>query len=153
MNAARWAAGPVGALAARAAFRELQNPRGEGGCERLLAMIALDTDDYAASAAHAQVSAKIYLRLQDPWGELEAALLLAQVALARDDDNGKKLVSECGQIAVDEAEPKQHRHLTKAWLAQKESRWSDAALEIDLARGAFGDRARTGGGAEADCLR
>ena len=52
-------------------------------CERLLAMIALDTDDYAAAAAHARVAQKIYDRLQDPWGALESQLLLAQVALAR----------------------------------------------------------------------
>jgi hypothetical protein len=132
------------ALAARAAFRELSNPRGEGGCERLLAMIALDTEDYAAAAVHAHVAAKLYDRLQDPWGELEARLLLAQVALAKDDDNAVALVNECARINVDEAEPRQHRHLTLAWLAQKESRWSDAATEIDKARAAFGDRARTG---------
>jgi len=132
------------ALTARAALRELQNPRGEAACERLLAMIAIDTDDYAAAAAHANVCVKIYARLQDPWGELESRLLLAQVALAKDEPGAAKLVAECDRIAVDEAEPKQHRHLTRAWLAQKESRWSDAALEIDRARAAFGDRARTG---------
>jgi hypothetical protein len=90
------------------------------------------------------VCLKIYARLQDPWGELESRLLLAQVALAKDDAGASKAVAECDRITVDEAEPRQHRHLTRAWLAQKESRWSDAALEIDRARGAFGDRARTG---------
>jgi tetratricopeptide (TPR) repeat protein len=134
----------VRALAARAAMRELQNPRGEAACERLLAMIAIDTDDYAAGAAHAGICTKIYDRLQDPWGELESRLLLAQVALAREDANAERLVLECDQIAVDEAEPRQHRHLTRAWLAQKDGRWQDAAQELDLAREAFGDRARSG---------
>jgi serine/threonine protein kinase len=134
----------VRALAARAAFRELQNPRGEAACERLLAMIAIDTDDFAAAAAHAHVAAKIFDRLQDPWGELEAKLLLAQIALARDDASAPRLVAECERIVLDEAEPRQHRHLTNAWLAQKEARWNDAAAEIDRARLAFGDRARCG---------
>ena len=132
------------ALAARAAFRELSNPRGEGGCERLLAMIALDTDDYAAASVHANISAKLYDRLQDPWGELESRLLLAQVALAKEDVNAGALVAACERITVDEAEPRQHRHLTLAWLAQRSSNWTDAASEIDRARAAFGDRARTG---------
>jgi len=132
------------ALTARASFRELQNPRGEGNCERLLAMVALDSDDFAAASAHAQVAAKIFARLRDPWGELESQLLLAQVALASDVPGAAALVEACNQIAVDEAEPRQHRHLTRAWLAQKESRWAAAAEELDLARTAYGDRLRAG---------
>src|SRR4029077_17794026 len=53
------------ALAARASFREGQNPRGEAACERLLAMVALDSDEYDAAEAHARVAFKIYERLQD----------------------------------------------------------------------------------------
>ncbi len=133
------------ALTARAAFRELQNPRGEAGCERLLAMIAFDTDDFQAASAHARVAADIFTqRLLDPWGRLEAQLLLTQVALARDEPGAAKLMSACDAISVDEAEPRQHRHLTKAWLAQKDSRWSEAAEQIDRARTAYGDRVRTG---------
>jgi serine/threonine protein kinase len=132
------------ALSARAAFRELMNPRGEAACERLLALIAIDTDDFAAGGAHASVAAKIFERLQDPWGDLEARLLLAQVALARGDANAKELVQECERIVLDEAEPRQHRHLTLAWLAQIEHRWQDAANEIDRARAAFGDKVRCG---------
>jgi hypothetical protein len=144
------------ALSARAAFRELQNPRGEAACERLLAMIAIDTDDLAAADAHANVARKLYERLQDPWGDLEARLLVAQVALARDAGGGpegrtspdvegaRELLAECDKIQLDEAEPRQHRHLTLAWLAQKDTRWGDAAAEIDRARAAFGDRARCG---------
>lgn len=132
------------ALSARGHFRELMNPRGEAACERLLALIALDADDFAAAEAHASVAAKIFERLQDPWGDLEARLLLAQVALARGDANAKALVLDCERIVLDEAEPRQHRHLTLAWLARSEQRWADAANEIDRARAAFGDKARCG---------
>ena len=136
--------GRARALSARAAFRELQNPRGEAACERLLAMIALDTNDFAAAEAHAIVARRIYERLQDPWGDLESRLLIAQVALARGDASASELVLGCQKITLDEAEPRQHRHLTMAWLAQKEGRWADAAAEIDCARAAFGDRSRCG---------
>lgn len=139
LNAAR-----ARTLAARVSFRELENPRGEAACERLLSMIAVDTDDFPAAAAHANVALKIYDRLQDPWGTLEARLLLAQVALARGDVDAPRLVKVCEQIVLDEAEPRQHRHLTLAWFAQQGQRWTDAAAEIDRARAAFGDRARCG---------
>ena len=125
------------ALAARASFREVQNPRGEAACERLLAMVALDSDEFDAAEAHARVAFKIYERLQDPWGALEARLLLAQVALARDDQRAESLVAACDRAVLDEAEPRQHRHLTRAWLAQRQGRWPDAAAEIDAARAAF----------------
>ncbi|MBV9948663.1 MAG: AAA family ATPase [Myxococcales bacterium] len=137
------------ALAARASFRELQNPRGEAGCERLLAMVALDANDYAAAEAHASVALCIYGRLKDPWGELEARLLLAQVALARGDDRAESLVAECNAVALDEAEPRQHRHLTRAWLAQRQGRWTEAAVELDAARAAFVASSPEGGGVRA----
>ncbi|MCL2724604.1 MAG: protein kinase [Polyangiaceae bacterium] len=127
------------ALSARAAFRELTNPRGEAACERLLSLVAIDTDDFAAAGVHASVAAKIFERLQDPWGDLEARLLLAQVALAKGDPLARQLAKDCERIVLDEAEPRQHRHLTLAWLAQTEERWHDAATEIDRARAAFGN--------------
>jgi hypothetical protein len=133
------------ALAARQSFRELQNPRGEAACERLLAMIAIDTDDYAAAEAHGVVAHKIYIRLQDPWGDVESRMLLAQTALARGDlSQAHAFIAEAEKTKLDEAEPRQHRHLTLAWLAQKEARWEAAAAEIEKARIAFGDRARCG---------
>jgi hypothetical protein len=137
------------ALAARASFRELQNPRGEAACERLLAMVALDSDDFDAAEAHARVAFKIYERLQDPWGELESRLLLAQVALAREDERAEALVGACDRVVLDEAEPRQHRHLTRAWLAQQEGRWSEAAAEIEAARAAFVVSSPEGGGVRA----
>jgi serine/threonine protein kinase/tetratricopeptide (TPR) repeat protein len=125
------------ALAARASLRELQNPRGEAACERLLAMVALDSDDYDAADAHARIAFRIYERLQDPWGELESRLLIAQVALGRDDERAEALVEACDAVVLDEAEPRQHRHLTRAWLAQRQARWTEAAAELDEARAAF----------------
>ncbi|HEX8795189.1 MAG TPA: protein kinase [Polyangiaceae bacterium] len=137
------------ALAARASFRELHNPRGEAACERLLAMVALDTDEYDASDAHARVMLKIYEKLQDPWGELESRLLLAQGALARDDGRADALVAACDRVTLDEAEPRQHRHLTRAWLANRQHRWADAATEIDAARAVFVSSSPEGGGVRA----
>src|SRR5580658_7534079 len=125
------------ALAARASFQEVQNPRGEAACERLLAMVALDSDEFDAAEAHARVAFKIFERLQDPWGTLEARLLVAQVALARDDPRADSYVVACDRAVLDEAEPRQHRHLTRAWLAQRRGLWGDAAVEIDAARAAF----------------
>ncbi len=133
------------ALTARASFRELHNPRGEAACERLLAMIAIDTGDYEASALHARVAAKIYEKLRDPWGDLETLLLFAQVALAEGNGSAAEIISKCDEVVVDEAEPRQHRHLTRAWLAQREGRGADAANEIVAARAIYGvDRARAG---------
>jgi hypothetical protein len=59
------------------------------------------------------------------------------VALARDDQRAESLVAACDRAVLDEAEPRQHRHLTRAWLAQRQGRWPAAAAEIDAARAAF----------------
>ncbi len=133
------------ALTARASFRELTNPRGEAACERLLSMVAFDTDDLAAASAHAEVAATIFDSLHDPWGDLESKLLLAQVALASGDAKASPLVAACDAIQLDEAEPRQHRHLTRAWLAQREGRWVQAEEEVDQAHHVFrGDWTQTG---------
>jgi serine/threonine protein kinase len=134
----------AGALNARQSFRDLANPRGEAGCERLLAMIALDTGSPSAAEEHARAAANIYGRLADPWGEVEARLLHAQVALERGDaDTAREHLITCEAFALAEAEPKQHRHLTLAWLAYHEGRFQDAAREVDLARATFKDATRT----------
>ena len=144
-----FAAARARALAARASFRELQNPRGEAACERLLAMVALDSDDYDAAEAHLRVAFKIYERLEDPWGELESRMLIAQVALGRNDPRAESLVVACDGVVLDEAEPRQHRHLTRGWLAQREERWADAASELVAARAAFIVSSPEGGGIRA----
>ncbi|MFT3771244.1 MAG: AAA family ATPase [Minicystis sp.] len=134
----------TGALAARQAFRDLANPRGEAGCERLLSMVALDAGSSSASEEHARAAGGIYARLCDPWGEVETRLLYAQVALDRGDADGARAhLIACEAFALAEAEPKQHRHLTLAWLAYHEGRFQDAAREIDQARAAFKDAVRT----------
>ncbi len=133
------------ALGSRSAFRDVKNPRGEAACERLLAIIAFDTDDYAAAAAHAQIALRLYEGLRDPWGEVESRLVLVQVALAKGESTtAEQLIALCDAIPLDEAEPRQHRHLTHAWIAQRRGEWSRAAQEIDRARSAFGEKARCG---------
>lgn len=133
------------ALLARQSFRDLSNPRGEAACERLLAMAALDAGDPASSAAHAEAAGRLFDQLSDPWGQVETRLILAQIALDRgDDETARAELIACEAVALIEAEPKQHRHLTRAWLAYHEGRFHDAAREIDTARGAFKDANRTG---------
>jgi serine/threonine protein kinase/tetratricopeptide (TPR) repeat protein len=139
-----FASARTGVLAARQSFRDLANPRGEAGCERLLAMIALDGGSASAAEEHARAANAIYARLSDPWGEVETRLLFAQIALERGDAAAARdhLIA-CEAFALAEAEPKQHRHLTLAWLAYHEGRFQDAAREIDSARAAFKDAVRT----------
>jgi serine/threonine protein kinase/tetratricopeptide (TPR) repeat protein len=132
------------ALAARASLRDLRNPRGEGAAERLLAMVAIDTGELDTAAIHAEAARAIYENLADPWGIVEAKLLFAQIALARGDDSARRLVEDAAAFELDEAEPRQHRHLTAAWLANTEERWDDALRELEAARSAFGDTRRTG---------
>jgi hypothetical protein len=107
-------------------------------------MIAFDRDDFASASRHAERAAGIFARLSDPWGQVEASVLVAQIALAKGDKNAAKLVSASDGVALDEAEPRQHRHLTHAWLAQTKGSWTEAADEIEKARTAFADWGQTG---------
>jgi serine/threonine protein kinase len=133
------------AHAARQSFRDLANPRGEAACERLLAMARLDSGDPDAAEEHARAACSLFEKLSDPWGQVEAKLLLAQVALDRGDSDGaREQLIACEAASLVEAEPKQHRHLTLAWLAYHEGRFVDAARELDHARSAFREGARTG---------
>ena len=145
---------PAPALSpARASFREVQNPRGEAGCERLLAMVALDSDEHDAAEAHARVAFKIYgAAAGSPGASLEARLLLAQVALARGTTIGAEtLVAACDRVILDEAEPRQHRHLTRAWLAQTVTgQWTAASAEGSTPRrSAYVVSSPEGGGVRA----
>ena len=98
-------------------------------------MIALDGGDPSVAEEHARAAGSIYMRLSDPWGEVETRLLLAQIALDRGDaDDARDHLIACEAVALIEAEPKQHRHLTLAWLAYHEGRFNDAARELDAAR-------------------
>ncbi len=133
------------ALAARQSFRDLATPRGEAACERLLAMVELDAGNGDDAATHALAAAVLFDRLADPWGQVETKLLQAQLALSRgDEETARTELIACEAVALVEAEPKQHRHLTRAWLAYHEGRFNDAARELDAARAAFKDPTRTG---------
>ena len=133
------------ALAALSAFRDLGNPRGEAACERLLAMTALDAGDPALADAHAHAAAAAFDKLADPWGQVETKLIVAQIALDRGQSDAARVeLIACEAVALVEAEPKQHRHLTMAWLAYHEGRFHDAARELDAARAAFKEAGRTG---------
>jgi tetratricopeptide (TPR) repeat protein len=126
-------------------FRLIENPRGEAGAERLLGMNALDSGHPNTAEVHARQAGALYARLNDPWGKVESLLLLAQVALFRNDtDAAREALIRCEAIALAEAEPKQHRHLTLAWLAAAEDRWQDAAREVDNARRTFKDSTQSG---------
>lgn len=127
------------------AFHLLENPRGEAGCERLLAMNALDSGHTNTAEVHASAAGVLYSRLNDPWGKVESLLLLAQVALYRGDTGAaREALIRCEAVALAEAEPKQHRHLTLAWLAAGEARWDDAARELEAARAVFRDTNQCG---------
>ncbi len=133
------------ALRARQAFRDLANPRGEAASERLLSMTALDLGDDTAAEDHARAAGAIFEQLADPWGLVETRLLMAQTALSRrDPEAAREELIACEAVALVESEPMQHRHLTLAWLAHLEGRGADAARELDAARSAFKDGARTG---------
>lgn len=134
----------AGALAARQSFRDLANPRGEAGSERLLSMVALDAGAPDLAEEHALAAERIFEKLADPWGQVETRLLFAQIALHRGDaEQAREHLAACEAVALAEAEPKQHRHLTLAWLAYHEGRFHEAARELDAARAAFKD-SRTG---------
>ncbi len=133
------------ALISRQSFRDLANPRGEAASERLLSMTALDGGAVDLAETHARAAGAIFARLADPWGEVETRLLHAQIALDRGRaDAARDHLIACEAFALVEAEPKQHRHLTLAWLAYHEGRFVDAARDLDTARATFKDSGRTG---------
>lgn len=134
-----------GAREALKSFKSLRTPRGQAACERLLAMIAIDTDDFENADAHVRRALEVYEGMGDPWGIMEARLLLCQMLLCRHEvDAANDLLNDCSQIVVEEAEPRQHYLLTRAWLAYA-SQDEDLALEsLDMASAVFDDRGRVG---------
>jgi hypothetical protein len=143
-RAFRYASAAERAVIARDAMRELQNPRGEGAATRLLAMLAVVSDDTLGARGFALAAQEIYDRLQDAWGQLEARLLLAQADLLRGSVTARSVIEDADGFDPEEPEPRQHRHLVRAWLAHAEGRWADAATEIDAARAAYGRTNRSG---------
>jgi len=133
------------AQATRSALRSLENPRGLGAVERLLAMIAIDQDDAAAAQRHATDALDLYTKLGDPWGIVESRVLLVQEHLLRGALEEARIELEvCDQITLTEAEPLQHRHLTRAWLSAANGYYRKAATALEEARSVFADRRRMG---------
>jgi hypothetical protein len=81
----------------------------------------------------------------DPWGMVESKLLLAQASLARGAPDARERVEACDVTGLQEREPVQHWHLTRAWLAHREGRHLEALLELEEASvvmgGGLGDHA------------
>ncbi len=122
------------------AFRMLGTPRGQAGALRVMAMAALDAGDFSDAERSAMDAMAIFDKMGDPWGVVEARLILAQIALARGLPDASELVDQCDIInRVQEKEPLQHWHLTKAWLAHREARYDDAVVHLEAARDALGD--------------
>jgi serine/threonine protein kinase/tetratricopeptide (TPR) repeat protein len=134
-----------GALEALTVFETLRTPRGQAACDRLLAMIGVDTDDVEMAELHATRAHKIYARTNDPWGVMEMKLLFCQIALFRHDSaRARELLEECSRIAVEEAEPRQHFLLTRAWLEAENNDLDQALDSIEAAADVFGPRTRAG---------
>jgi tetratricopeptide (TPR) repeat protein len=135
----------VGALDALSTFDTLRTPRGQAACDRLLAMIGLDTDDLDMAELHTDRAHKIFTRMGDPWGVMESKLLSCQVALMRH-QIGKAglLLDECSRIVVEEAEAKQHYLLTRAWLEAASHNMDQAFESLEAAADVFGPRTRAG---------
>jgi hypothetical protein len=134
----------VHAERARKMMQDLKNARGEAACQRLLSMIALDTNDLMRSREHALSASAIYDQMGEPRGQVEASLLLAQVALATKNMVANELIRACEAIGLVEAETRQHLLLSKSWLLHSQALYDEAYAELVAARSAFGESVRTG---------
>jgi eukaryotic-like serine/threonine-protein kinase len=135
----------TGAVDALAAFEALKTPRGRAACERLLAMIGIDTDDLDMAEIHSELAAAIYGQMGDPWGQVESKLLRCQVALARGQHAAARaLLEEASLIQIEEAEPRQHFLLTRAWLEIASGDPDRAYESLEAASEVFGERSRAG---------
>jgi eukaryotic-like serine/threonine-protein kinase len=147
------------AVMARDAFRELMNPRGEAASERLLAMACFDTNDLPSAEKHVDLSLRLFEKLHDPWGILEMRLLRIQIGLLNIAASRPRMrsgktksdvavaealaavsaqIAECDAMVLDEAEPRQHRHLTRAWFLFEQGLLDAAIQEVRAAREVFG---------------
>jgi hypothetical protein len=94
---------------------------------------------------HAELASSIYRQMSDPWGALESTLLRGQVALAKGQtDVAKRLLDQASKIQVEEAEPRQHYLLTRAWLEIATGDPDRAFYSIEAASEVFGERSRAG---------
>jgi hypothetical protein len=135
----------IGALDALSTFETLRTPRGQAACDRLLAMIGLDTDDLDMAELHTDRASQLFARMSDPWGVIETKLLLAQIALVRHQPGkARTLLEESSRMTVEEAEARQHFLLTRAWLEVAEGDNEAALVSIEAAAEVFGQRTRAG---------
>jgi eukaryotic-like serine/threonine-protein kinase len=135
----------LGALEALAAFEALRTPRGHAACERLLAMVGIDTDDLDMAEIHADLSAGVYTQMSDPWGIIETTLLSCQISLARHDlEAAHAKLIEAAAISVQEAEPRQHYLLTQAWYYVDSGDPDKAYESLEAAAEVFGEASRAG---------
>jgi tetratricopeptide (TPR) repeat protein/energy-coupling factor transporter ATP-binding protein EcfA2 len=135
----------IGAAEAMAVFETLRTPRGQAHCDRLLAMIGVDTHDLEMAQLHAERGNRLYRKMGDPWGVVETNLLLAQRALIlHDTEQARSLLQECSKMTVEEAEPRQHYLLTKAWLEAEERNLESALESIEASANVFNPRTRAG---------
>jgi tetratricopeptide (TPR) repeat protein len=134
-----------GALDALSTFDTLRTPRGQAACDRLLAMIGIDTDDLDMADLHTDRAHKSFVKMGDPWGVMESKLLFCQLALIRrQSERARALIEECSRIVVEEAEAKQHYLLTCAWYELSRQRADRAFEYIEAAADVFGPRIRAG---------
>jgi hypothetical protein len=127
-----------GAQDALSMFDALKTLRGQASCERLLAMVSLDTDNLDSSELHAERAERLYAEMRDPLGVVEARLLRAQVALARRDmPKARTVLMQAREISVREPEPRQHYLLTRAWFQLESGDAIGAQESLSAAPGVF----------------
>jgi hypothetical protein len=76
---------------------------------------------------------------------MEIKVLFAQLALVRhQNDRARALLEECSKMSVEEAEPRQHFLLTRAWLEIASGDADRAYESLEVASEVFGERSRAG---------
>ncbi len=134
-----------GALDALTVFETLRTPRGQAACDRLLAMVGIDTDDIEMAELHSERAHRVFSKSGDPWGIVEAKLLMCQAAMVRQDwRRAERLLDDSQRIPIEEAEPRQHLLLTRAWLEAERGELDLALVSIESAADVFGPRTRAG---------
>lgn len=134
-----------GALEALSVFETLRTPSGQAACDRLLAMIGIGTDELDIAEFYADRAHRTYSKTGDPWGIVEAKLLLCQTSLVRHDlRRAERLLEDVCRVPLEEAEPRQHLLLTRAWLEVESGHPERAVESIEAAAQVFGPRTRAG---------
>jgi hypothetical protein len=108
-------------------------------------MIGIDVDDLDMAELHLGRAKQRYDELSDPWGAVETRLLSCQIALVRHQQaEAVELLAECAAIEIEEAEPRQHYLLTRAWCQAAGGDMDHAFESIEAASEIFGERLRAG---------